>query len=878
MNKKCTLLSAAFVAVSAFSAGAQVDVTSVSPADWTAGSYYYLKADSNVYLSLSGDKPDSVIVKSIEESKATKAAIDSALWQITPAGTTPAGIVYAFKNKATQAVLSFAASEQAKPILAQGIHQWTFGAGGAPIQAYYGKDGLLALKVEDKGTFKALTLTGTSSEATKFTVALPPKAMPLSAEQLGEGFRIFRLNFNDTYQDNPFAGKNLLAKATAAPAKGAVPGAKYVTLQEQGDETYPDGKTAKYFGVDTTKNIIAGAKDVFGARFVQDSTYAKSALHTLSNANFQKFYFTIDLRNDSLAMYVAAAPAVNATPQTAVSNVRVVYARVKDAKVLTVAKVASNQVAQGSTPLITIEKGTPSSLPMGSGVYFLKSASKGADGGKYIATYHNSKIVTMGDTLPSVYLPRGQWYIQEKEGKYSVVDRQTNNALVLNSELFSVQGMPNTYTFGNLNDSITVEYAAVNLKDKYLGSMYFTEKELAENGYALHLMSGTSGVDNLYAFTADSLLQLKACSVKEALLFKLIPHDTLQTGGALQLGDTLSVISYELRARFGNELLTENATTPKVLKLSASDKPLAFTFNSTANGAKYLVKTKDNRFVSTNVSTSFLGLTAMGSGEEAYFTLTTVDAPTYGSFVTGHRTISSDAKYLTMNPYTHYAEMKAEGQEILRADYSADNFSLWVEQADTVVPGKTLYYISSALRMPGETIRPDKRYYLTSLRDSGKVFVNNDANYYRVGFQANDSLVSEKESPALFAFRSAEEGGFYLENQKELHRQVKDKTPYLGYVNGVVVLQSDPIAVFDVKGAAGPTSNEVITTSETIVVAGTGCVTVKNASGKKITLSNILGKTLRSVEATSDNFVVPAERGILIVAIEGEPAQKVLIR
>ena len=88
MNKKCTLLAAAvFMVAGAFTAHADV-VTSAQPVDadgWTAGNYYLLQTGGTKYLSLSGDKSDSVIVKPYSEfiaKDATKAAIDSALWQI----------------------------------------------------------------------------------------------------------------------------------------------------------------------------------------------------------------------------------------------------------------------------------------------------------------------------------------------------------------------------------------------------------------------------------------------------------------------------------------------------------------------------------------------------------------------------------------------------------------------------------------------------------------------------------------------------------------------------------------------------------------------------------------------------------------------------
>ena len=590
MDKKCTLIAAALMVAGVFSANAQSSTT-VPEAQWKAGNYYYLKTGSSV-LSLSGEKADSVIVKTLA-SDATKAAIDSALWQITNAGTTPAGPVYQFKNKKTQAVLSFAASSTAKPVITSGVNQWTFSdaAGGSAIQAYYGNNQILALDVV--GTDLSL---GSSASSTKFTVEAPSDAMYLSASELGDGFQVFQLTFGGNYQGNIFEGKNLIAKNTAAPATGAIANAKYVTLQIQGDQVFSDGK-AKYLGVDTLKNVIAGATGVYGAKFTADSTYDASGLHTLGNADFQKFYFTINLKNDALAMYAAAAPTVNASPMSSVPNVRVVYASVIETKALTVSDLqsGSTQPAQGAAPVITVTKGTPSTIATGTGVYFLKSASKGDKGGQYAVAYDKSaasdKLVTAAGFKPSIYQPKGQWYIKENNGMYSVVDRNTNTTIISNEEIFAVQGMANTYTFGGSTDSITVEYQAnVDLKDKFLGTRHFSAEELADNGYVLNLISGTPGVDDLYAFTSDSVLMIKSGDAANAAALRIVvSQDSVQNVtdglGARALGDTLYHATYMLKERFSNDLVASENGGP--LKLSDYTAPLEFVFNTATTGGKY---------------------------------------------------------------------------------------------------------------------------------------------------------------------------------------------------------------------------------------------------------------------------------------------------
>ena len=868
MDKKCTLIAAALMVAGVFSANAQSSTT-VPEAQWKAGNYYYLKTGSSV-LSLSGEKADSVIVKTLA-SDATKAAIDSALWQITNAGTTPAGPVYQFKNKKTQAVLSFAASSTAKPVITSGVNQWTFSdaAGGSAIQAYYGNNQILALDVV--GTDLSL---GSSASSTKFTVEAPSDAMYLSASELGDGFQVFQLTFGGNYQGNIFEGKNLIAKNTAAPATGAIANAKYVTLQIQGDQVFSDGK-AKYLGVDTLKNVIAGATGVYGAKFTADSTYDASGLHTLGNADFQKFYFTINLKNDALAMYAAAAPTVNASPMTSVPNVRVVYASVIETKALTVSDLqsGSTQPAQGAAPVITVTKGTPSTIATGTGVYFLKSASKGDKGGQYAVAYDKSaasdKLVTAAGFKPSIYQPKGQWYIKENNGMYSVVDRNTNTTIISNEEIFAVQGMANTYTFGGSTDSITVEYQAnVDLKDKFLGTRHFSAEELADNGYVLNLISGTPGVDDLYAFTSDSVLMIKSGDAANAAALRIVvSQDSVQNVtdglGARALGDTLYHATYMLKERFSNDLVASENGGP--LKLSDYTAPLEFVFNTATTGGKYQMATRvgaTTQYVFMNVNTANLIL----SDKVNYFDFVAVEAPEYASIDNSHKRFGTNGKFLT----------------ILKSTYETDNFSLWVQEADTVIAGKPLYFITTSIYTPETTTKAvSPRYYMVSLRDSNETFVSNGATYYRVGFSDKANIVPSLDNNALFAFKTTQDGGYLLENQKELNRTVAAgelKTPYVGVVNNVVVMSNVGVP-FTIENAPTPVSNEQLEeVASFTVIAGEASVTVLNAAGKMVTLSNILGQTTASAIASSDNFVMPASKGIVVVSVDGETAQKVVVK
>lgn len=848
MNKRFTILAAALMTVGTFTANAQT--ASVPSDEWTAGNYYYLTTGDSC-LALDGAKADSVIVKKFAELGTTKAAKDSALWQISDEVTTLGVTTYKFTNKATQQVLSFAAQADANTNLASGVDRWVFAEGGSTIKGFYDNSKVLELVVTDG----KLSLAATGGAP--FTVEAPDAAFLLNAQQLGNGFSVFQLVFGDTYEGNIFAGKELVAKDLTGSDAG------FVSLQVQGNETFADGK-AKLFGVDTTKTEISGATGAYGAKFALDSTYTELAgVHSVGNADFQKFQFKINLKNDSLAMFVKSAPAVDADAfKPVITGVRVVYAQTSATKVLTVSKETDGVPAQGALPLITSKQGTPATIATGTGVYFLKSASKGADGGKYIASYNkgNNKIVVMGgDSVPSIYQPRGQWYIKANNGKYSVVDRQSDTQFLTNSEIFAVQGMANTYLFGP--DSVTVEYQKdVNLNNKYLGSLHFTADELNDNGYVLNLVSGTSGVGDIYAYTTDSILKGKVGDAKDAAIFKLVEAKVEAVGGAKSLLDTLYVTSYKLRAMFNMDTVAVQSDS---LKFSA-EGAVSFKFISAATAGKYAMLDAAGKYVGMNVNTSCLQL----SDKVSYVTLDAVDAPEYATFANGHKRLSYNNNALVMNPYTFFAEMKAEGNEITKANYDADNFSLWVEQ-DTVIAGKQLYFISSGMVNAGKE-EAAIRYYLAA-KDTTRTGI--DATTYAM-FITNDTIKTMENSPALFAFKTAEDGGYYLENQSQL----KSGKPYVGVVNGFAVMQATPSAAFVVENASAPTPNEEINVSEIKVISSDGQIIVTNASGKKITLSNILGQTIGVRRASSEYFSMPATSGIVLVTVEGDTTYKVIVK
>lgn len=836
MKKRFTLLSTALLMGTSLSVFAQEQASSVDKAEWKEGNYFYLTS-ANSYLALDAERTDSVLVRSNKGD--TKDEIDLALWQIKKVETTAGGDVYQFTNKATKAVLSFSTKANATTVLdPSGVSQWTFTDGY--IVGYYGDSKTLALSVSDS----KLALTSTTNN--RFTVELPDSKYQLKANELGDGISTFILNMGGNYTGDIFKDKELVATNLTGENKD------YMSLQIKGDEYFDDGK-AKYLGVDTLYTEISGAQNSFGFKFVADSTYGGT--HTWGNGDFQKFKFTIDLKNDSIAMFVKQAPSLSIDNRYS-TDVQVVYATLGDNKVLTVSE---TDPLQGTAPFITTRRGTPVTLANGSGVYFLKNVGKTANAGKYLYGNEDKEYEYASET-PSVYNPDGQWYVKEENGKYSIVDRLKGTTYASNSEIFAVNGVRGAYTVAGKTDTLSFEYQPkVDLKDKYLGSLYFTEAELKEKAIQLNLQA----VDGVVVPISVSDSVLFADTEEVAKIFGLEVKDKKVVGGAMALGDTLYAVSYHLKDQFGDRYLVKDEESKSLIVSAYQQSILDVVFESTKYGDTYEMKVGDE-YVTYNTKSNLL---LLGTSEEAFkFKVDIIDAPQYETVESSHLRFGSNGKYLTMNPLTLWAELKNEGQEITKADYTADNFSFKIEKADTVIPGKPVYLISTCM-IGADDETSDVRYYLSAI-DTAQYEGKN-----RLGFiPSNDTIRTSKNSPAYFSLKKNEDGSLWLENVN-----VKGGSFVTQIANTLVM--SNAGMNFSAEKASAPTANEVIETPTSVIVAGGhNSVTVMNAKDKKIVLTDILGKIVGNYLVTSDRFTVPASRGLLIVAIEGEVAQKVIVK
>lgn len=109
---------------------------------------------------------------------------------------------------------------------------------------------------------------------------------------------------------------------------------------------------------------------------------------------------------------------------------------------------------------------------------------------------------------------------------------------------------------------------------------------------------------------------------------------------------------------------------------------------------------------------------------------------------------------------------------------------------------------------------------------------------------------------------------------------IRQNGKYVGQYNNYFYMVADKDAAyrFVIEKQAAPTANEGIEVSEVKVIAGNGQITIMGAAGKKVVVSNILGKVVASQTISSDNATIAVPSGIVAVAVEGEAAVKAVVK
>ena len=223
---------------------------------------------------------------------------------------------------------------------------------------------------------------------------------------------------------------------------------------------------------------------------------------------------------------------------------------------------------------------------------------------------------------------------------------------------------------------------------------------------------------------------------------------------------------------------------------------------------------------------------------------------------------------------------------------AAEGMVFWLDSADTELDTPS-FYISRGIEE-----NKAARMYMYNTIDSAKVFDEASANYkYNdVYFYGEDAQKGKNPELKVGFAAATEEAGKDLADQFKFNITLKDaavadeyilssvkkislpnasiddKQVYVAQKNGVVILtaEKENAMAFTLNKAEAPTSNESVVASEVKVVANNGSVVVKNAAGKNVVVSTILGQVVANEVLTSDNATINVPAGIVVVAVEGE--------
>ena len=258
----------------------------------------------------------------------------------------------------------------------------------------------------------------------------------------------------------------------------------------------------------------------------------------------------------------------------------------------------------------------------------------------------------------------------------------------------------------------------------------------------------------------------------------------------------------------------------------------------------------------------------------------------------GHISLVSElGNYISLN----------ENQEGIVVNNEQYSFYLRVTDTKAIVPS---FYISKGTEDPNRSLflfNPkdsvdyyvadgmyDKKYEWAekatkAIFKSASIEANNDTistvvkgKEVKVAKNADDEgVLGGLDNFKVQIIQCADDEGMYV------IRSVKEKGRYLYGLNDKLAWGTDKNSAMKFTITAGdPTSNESVAdgAAGVKVIGGNGIVEIQGAAGKKVVISNILGKVVAETILASDNATIAVPAGIIAVAVEGENAVKTIVK
>ena len=533
-------------------------------------------------------------------------------------------------------------------------------------------------------------------------------------------------------------------------------------------------------------------------------------------------------------------------------------------------------------------------------VFYVKNLNKKENEGKFIVmNYDGNKdkdFVKADGVFASV--PATQWFVKKANNgthKFTIANRDQDVNLAKDAKIYVVDEEARIYTAGK--DTFQVVEIEGLKEDAHLGYKYLTDAEQAIKSFVLTAKNYANPEAYFLSVGADSALVAtpNADDALELVVATPTTKDTKLNDESILTRDYLLVSkdgkkTYYLKSEDGQLMITTKADSKNLKFRRVNDN--ADEYEVLYDGGKLSINQDGEGVkVAMNEATSYVFNLADAVNEQYM---------NFGNEGIKNVTISLDgdeaSKVTAVKPF---AVIKRTGLE-LKAAATDNDFVLGLDTAYINRPDnfRYAYYITK----PIDTAKVgsfDMKGYMVSYADS--IAHNSDTVKYdqdgltrigfvpanRVQFGNNDSLaIAKPKATAIDTINVEKANGMTLATwafaieEDGVYRIESSTGKYVSYLNGVLVLgNKDQAQLFNVNDTdLKPTDNEEIATSEVKVIAGNGNVTIAGAAGKKVVISNILGQTVANTVITSDNAVIAAPQGVVVVAVEGEEAVKAIIK
>ena len=165
---------------------------------------------------------------------------------------------------------------------------------------------------------------------------------------------------------------------------------------------------------------------------------------------------------------------------------------------------------------------------------------------------------------------------------------------------------------------------------------------------------------------------------------------------------------------------------------------------------------------------------------------------------------------------------------------------------------------------------------INETRDTLTMTVKGETKYVAEDADDNDKNIWGGLQNFKYQIIEAEDAeGYYRIRQQGTDPEQK----YLSNLNDKLTWSNKQEAMlFDIESVAAPTANEGVSATEVKIIATDGAINVKNAAGKNVVVSTILGQIVANEVLTSDNATISVPAGIVIVSVDGEEAVKVNVK